>query len=111
MKARFLPTGASNFSLLLFFSLLFLKKRGRDATLCAQDVRATLSLITASSGAARNHHRRWPQQPILQTIATAGLSNDPAFGNFLAWFVADGLVQVGIKLFSNRIDWFQSISR
>ena len=39
MKARFLPTGASNFSLL--FTSLFLKKRGRDATLRAQDVRAT----------------------------------------------------------------------
>src|SRR5205807_4583951 len=98
MKARFLPTGLSSFSLLLLFSF-FSSSRSAAGTpryshrmLCA-----TLSLITASVGAARNHHRRWSQQPIFQAIATAGLSNDPAFGNFIAWFVANGLVQVGIK--------------
>src|SRR2546430_17536870 len=103
MKARFLPTGASNFSLLLFFSLLFLKKRGRDATLCAQDVRATLSLITASSGAARNHHRRWSQQPIFQAIATAGLSGEPDFGEFIVWVIAGCLLQGGVKQYFNPI--------
>ena len=109
MKARFLPTGASNFSLLLLFSLLFLKKRGRDATLCAQDARATLSLIIAPNAPARNHHRRWTQKPIFQAIAAAGLSDDATFGNFVTWFMADRFVQIGIKLFSDRVDRLQSI--
>src|SRR5205823_13782646 len=93
------------------FAPLLSKNRGTDATQCPQHARATPSLIIASNAPARNPHRRWPQKPIFQAIAAAGLSDDPTFGNFVTWFMADRLVQVGIKLFSNRINWLQSIVR
>jgi hypothetical protein len=75
-----------------------------------------LSLITdhyslSSSRSARNHHCRRPQKAILQAIAAADLSNDMPFGNFIVRFVADRFMQVGIKLFSHRIDRLQSTFR
>jgi len=68
MKARFLPTRLST----PFFTSHFFTKRGRYATLCAQGVRAILSLITAS------RRRSKPPPPL---VAEAGLLSDSHGGS------------------------------
>jgi hypothetical protein len=62
------------------------------------------SLVTLFRCAARDDDAGGAKQPILEAITAPRLADDIVFRNFLARFVRNGFMQIGIEFLSNGFD-------